>query len=107
MMEKVLCAAIHYKNFKSPIHTCRNIKQGIVLCGHRHAHIIGQMFELTGKRTITNGEHATGEFIQGFLTSENRFVNRKEALQIAKANNQIIHSIPLDEGIGLTSEDIY
>lgn len=33
------------------------------------------------------------EVEQGFITNFSRFVNRKEALEIAKANNQIKHDI--------------
>ncbi|MCC6818622.1 MAG: hypothetical protein IT245_07015 [Bacteroidia bacterium] len=58
-------------------------------------------------------ERITGEILppceKGFLTSENRFVDRKEAYTIAFNANQIIgpnKGIPTND-IGLTSEDLY
>lgn len=83
-MEKVLCAAIWYKDLPSqgimfqPI----NVNKGIVLCGWRHGSIIQQLFYTTGKRTVQFGKDAVGDFTQGFLTSANRFVDRKEARDI-------------------------
>lgn len=78
-MEKVLCAAIWYEDFEMPVHSPKNITHGVVLCGYRHAHVIGQMLALTGKRSIRFGEGTVGDYVQGFLTSENRFLNRQEA----------------------------
>lgn len=77
---------------------------GIVFSGHRHVHCIHSMTALTGKRSVIT---ECGKYIQGFLTNKNRFVDRKEALEIAKKERQIIHNIELDNGVGLTSEDIY
>jgi|GEM_PF-452213 hypothetical protein len=108
--EYILCAATWYKELKlidesglrnrgnSPY----NVDKGIVLCGWRHTHPLYQKVALTG---LADSE--SGEYVQGFLTSKNRFVDRKEALKIATAQNQITHHIPLDSGVGLTSEDIY
>ena len=56
------------------------------------------MITMTGKR-----QSEAGEEIQGFLTSKNRFVNRKEGAQIHIANggklNYSTHT--------LYSEDLY
>jgi hypothetical protein len=59
---------------------------------------------MTGKRDAEVGVH-----IQGFLTSENRFVDRKEAYTIAFNADQIIGPNRGDpeNSIGLTSEDLY
>lgn len=46
------------------------------------------------------------ELEQGFITNFSRFVNRKEALEIAKANNQIKHNIGYEPDI-LFSEMLY
>ncbi len=43
--------------------------------------------------------------IQGFLTTENRFVNRKDAMVIAKRHNQVIHNV--GNGKELYSENLY
>lgn len=42
--------------------------------------------------------------IQGFITSKNRFVDRKEALIIAQNNNQVIGDII---GYNLYNENLY
>lgn len=86
--EYILCAAIWYKDFEMPknANQVKNIDKGVVLCGHRHGHIISQMIAITGKRTCTFGENATGESVQGFLTNKNRFLNRKEAHKLFVEN---------------------
>ena len=85
--ERVLCAAIWYKEIL-PIkdHPCkpRNINKGIVLCGWRHSDVIAQMCGLKGLRTDHISDHE-----QGFLTSKNRFVDRREAFNIASESHQI------------------
>jgi hypothetical protein len=98
----ILCAAIWYK--KAPelnIYKPRNIPFGIVLCGHRHHVIIEQYKQLTDR--ITDDGH-----IQGFLTSDNKFVTRKRALHIAIKAGQL-SSIRYQAGLQkeLYSEDIY
>ena len=44
--------------------------------------------------------------LQGFKTSENRFVDRTEALVIAKLANQLLHPVTEVRSV-LYSEDIY
>jgi len=95
-MEKILCAAIWYKNEHSPTHTIRNIDKGMVVTGYRHCDIIDMYYVLTGK--ISNNP----DDVQGFLTSKKRFVDRKEAAEIAaKAGQTHIGNK------GLFSEDLY
>ena len=94
--EKILCAAIWFKDAETPIHTVKNV-DGLVLCGYRHGHIIGQITTLTGKRIFE-----LGESVQGFLTDRNRFLDRKEALDLFKANGGVPEF--KDE---LYSEDLY
>ena len=48
-----------------------------------------------------------GKSIQGFLTSKDRFVNRKEALEIAIAAGQVNENELGNPLIGLFSEDLY
>ncbi len=102
MTEKILCAAIHYTEFFPSIRICQNV-DGLVIFGHRHHHCIRIMFELTGKRTVQFADDGVGVFEQGFLTSLNRFVGRKEAYQIAVQQNQTIHK----QVQILYSEDLY
>lgn len=80
--EYIICAAIHVDDELSWLHQPENITTGIVLCGWRHDNIWYNWIQLsTGKtrRTV----HL------GFLTSKNRFVNRKEAAAIAFDAGQI------------------
>lgn len=95
--EHILCAAIWYKEFELAVHSVINIDKGIVLCGHRHPHIIGQCISLLNKRQFEMGEN-----VQGFLTNKNRFVDRKEAGLIAYEAGQTSKLINR-----LHSEDLY
>ena len=110
-MERILCAAIWYKEFSlikddfsigfmRPV----NVDRGIVFSGWRHYNCLYQMVAITGKY-----EYQIGESVQGFLTNRNRFVDRTEAFKIAKEANQILE----DSGVynfssaKLFSEDLY
>lgn len=106
-MEKILCAAIWYKDLPLiKTFDCnvlpKNCDRGLVFCGFRHPHCMYSMISITGKRSC---ESEVGEYIQGFVTSEGRFVDRKEAWTIAEKNNQIVCQ---SGGKGtLYSEDLY
>ena len=104
MKEYILCAAIWYKdlplikegfNNQNP----KNVDKGIVFCGHRHVHCMYSMIAITGKRSV---EPEVGEYIQGFLTNKNRFVDREEGAIKAFDANQI-----KKEKQTLYSEDLY
>jgi hypothetical protein len=64
------------------------------------------MTAITGLRSV---KPEVGEYIQGFLTDKNRFVDRQEAYKIAFEQNQIIGPNKGYETncVGLTSEDLY
>lgn len=108
--EYILCAAIWYKDFplsKPEILDSRgirpyNVDKGVVMTGWRHANCILNLAALTGLRSVPN---ESGESIQGFLTSKNRFLDRVEAMNLAIEAGQISDK----ESIGkqLYSEDIY
>jgi hypothetical protein len=91
--ERILCSAIWYKKIKAvpsefSIHEktiVSNISEGVVICGHRHYNCILTLIYLSGYSTKTKD---CGEYEQGFLTSNNRFIGRKEAAQIAFAAGQ-------------------
>ena len=108
--EYILCAAIWYKDVKHKrsdrdvlnMHTPKNINKGVVISGHRHGNCIGVMLALTGLRTVTHATDATGESVQGFLTSKNRFVTREKAAKIAHDRGQIENKVQR-----LFSEDLY
>lgn len=99
-MERILCAAIWYKeqpqvvNHYNPI----NINKGIVLCGHRHHNIIGQCLSLTDKK-----QYEMGEYVQGFITTKNRFLDRKEAAILWKEQGNTLQCTENE----LFSEDLY
>lgn len=97
--EYILCSAIWYKQQRTAQILPKNIKQGVVVCGHRHPHAIHTFVALTGKRSVTT---ECGDYEQGFLTSKNRFVSREEASKIAFDCGQIS-----EEKVTLFSEDIY
>ena len=96
--ERIICSAIWYKDFPKPAHTVTNCDHGIVLCGHRHGHIIHQHVTAMGKV-----QSEMGEYTQGFLTNLNRFVDRKEAAKIHVKNGGKLNYSTKD----LYSEDIY
>lgn len=100
LREYILCAAIWFDDGKKYCLQPNNIKTGVVLCGHRHGSIYSQIGRLVSDRQKV-GLH---EKEQGFLTSHNRFVDRKEAFIIATNNNQVL---PGHRGDKLFSEDLY
>ena len=100
--EYIICAAIWYKEQAQlpNVYNPKNITTGVVLCGHRHNYIIGQCIGLLGKK-----QFEMGEYIQGFLTSKNRFLDREEAAKLAIECGQIKELQYSD--CELFSEDIY
>ena len=104
-MERILCAAIWYKDDKPHIHQPKNIESGYVMCGRRHHNIITLHFDLSGKSTKRSD-------IQGFITDTDRFVDRYEGGQIAFKSGQIqwTNDKPITEPLiseELYSEDLY
>ena len=90
--EYILCSAIKYN--------------GIVICGHRHNDCYKILTDLLLKFTKIDLPKRED---QGFLTSTNRFVDRKEAFLIANENKQIIYgsdSMDVENQI-LISENLY
>ena len=96
--EYILCAAIWFDDHQPHVARPINIEYGVVFCGHRHLNIYAQLPWNTEQRRDLD----INEIEQGFLTSNNRFVNRCEAAYIAKQCGQTIC-----EYKSLCSEDIY
>lgn len=103
--EYILCSAIWYKHLPlinneipKDLLLPKNLDMGIVFCGLRHPHCLYQMVAITGK-----AQHEAGEEVQGFLTSENRFVDRKEGAQIHVNNGGKLNYSTNQ----LYSEDLY
>ena len=90
-MEKLIASAIKFYDKDS--HNC------IIMTGIRHASVLYDMYKLGIK-------YDKQKTIQGFITSENRFVDRYEAKQIAIKANQLI--VPEEETYSeLFSEDVW
>jgi hypothetical protein len=96
--EYILCAAIWFDDGKEYKLQPTNIKTGLVLCGWRHGCIFPQIGGLVRERQ----ELGIFEKEQGFLTSNNRFVDRTEAAKIAIECKQV-----QKETEYLFSEDLY
>lgn len=87
--ERILCAAIQIRKSKDA--------KPIVIGGYRHGDCFTAASRLGYTAYIDQDE-------QGFITSEGRFVDRKEAKQIAKQAGQLIRNSMFTH---LISEDIY
>ena len=79
--EYVMCAAIHVDDGESYSYQPYNIDTGIVLCGWRHPGI----FQQAALLKMPDSSKA----IQGFLTTKNRFLTRKEAYALVKETGQL------------------
>lgn len=103
--EYIVCAANWYKelplkknSIPNDLVRPKNCKTGLVFCGLRHPHCLYQMVALTGKP-----QHKAGKEIQGFITNEWRFVDRKQGAKIHIKNGGKLHYSKND----LYSEDLY
>ena len=95
----IICAAIWFKDGKKHKHQPRNIDSGFVVAGRRHHNVFLTVADI---KDVPYKDYGYSENIQGFLTSDDRFVNRKEAGQIAFDAGQ---TAKLTEC--LFSEDLY
>lgn len=105
MNEYITCSAIWYKDLPTSSFRPKNVDKGVVVCGHRHHNCIDIVKTFGGLRSVVSGPDSVGEMIEGFMTSDNRFVDRLEAMEIAQSQNQVkeLHN----PKIGLFSEDLY
>lgn len=94
-MITIICAAIYFEDGEVYVHQPKNIKSGFVICGRRH-HNCYTVYAMT-KNPKLSIKHT-----EGFLTSDNNFVNREEAVVIALNAGQIE-----EKKIRLFSEDLY
>lgn len=101
--EYIICAAIWFKDLPDHSLRCLNtVDKGFVVAGWRHGNVVETVKILSNLRTVKLSPDGVGETVQGFLTNTNRFVDRKEAGQIAYSSGQI--DKPTD---CLFSEDLY
>ena len=98
----IICAAIWFKDSNKYSHQPKNVDIGLVVCGRRHHNCFLTAFELNGGKRIEGLSEANAKAVQGFLTSDDRFVDRKEAGQIAFDAGQIPKLTDC-----LLSEDLY
>jgi len=71
--EFILCSAVHFKNgAKSTVY---NIESGVVICGRRHGDCYAILNGILGDVDVSK---LPDRDCQGFLTSLNRYVDRKE-----------------------------
>lgn len=98
----IICAAIWFNDGKVYSHQPNNIIEGIVVCGRRHHNCFLTAYELNGKEKIKRLNNLDKVTIQGFVTSDNRFVDRKEGGEIAFKAGQIDELTDC-----LFSEDLY
>ena len=96
--ERVVAAAIKF--FLSDGKTI--LSDPMIICGRRHSNIFEAMFSL-GLR------YDKPSHTQGFWTNQNRFVDRYEAFEIAKAANQILPEAQqeVEKSHTLYSEDVW
>jgi len=112
--EYILCAALWVNDGMEHPQQPENIKVGFVVCGRRHHNF---------SQTITSLKGDVNEYLmslgmsesdwrehQGFITSLDRYVNRREGFQIAKRNDQILYGLSASdngEDSILISENLY
>jgi hypothetical protein len=79
----IICSAIHFVNNKKYPHQPKNIKTGIVVAGRRHHNVFTSMSALG----VDHKDYDA--VVQGFLTNDDRFVDREEGGRIAYEARQI------------------
>lgn len=99
MSERILCAAIHHDDGVVRKGQPINITSGIVFSGYRHWNCM-ELFHQFFDAKVTRD-------MQGFLTSKNRYVDRKEGYLIAKQAGQLLHDLHDLSDPKLVSEDLY
>ncbi len=102
-MRTIICSAIHFNNGVVNPHQPKNVEIGFVVCGRRHHDCYGTIYVLSkGSR-----EYLELETEQGFITSDNFFVTREIAWEIAEKANQIKEDNRRFTQGRLFSEDLY
>jgi hypothetical protein len=93
MKEFIICSAIRIDS------------TGKIYYGHRHNHCRDAASDELSWN-MSRKEISKVEKTEGFITNQNRFVDRKEGLIIALDNNQVLDKNEI-RGNGLHSEDLY
>lgn len=95
----IICAAIWFNDKQKHEHQPRNIDEGLVVCGRRHHNIYLTFADIKG---VSYKHCDYVDHIQGFMTSDDRFVDRKQGATIAFEVGQTEKFKEL-----LFSEDLY
>jgi hypothetical protein len=93
--QRILYAAIHIDDGLVYVHQPKNISTGYVICGRRHHNCI-QTSVILGNLPVKSNS------VQGFLTSDDLFLNRSDAAELAFTCGQIDSPTKI-----LTSEDLW
>ena len=112
--EFILCAAIWVDDGLKHGQQPKNIGVGFIVCGRRHHNCYQTIKDLKGdvneyfkSLNMSDGSYRSH---QGFITSLDRYVDRKEGWVIAKANNQVQFGLSATESESdsiLISENLY
>lgn len=111
--EYILCAAVHIDDGKEHAHQPVNIQTGFVVTGRRHHNCYAVLAAIANsvslEETLKSIINKVNRDNQGFITSNDRFVSRKEGFKIAKDRGQIFHNLydPNNSDQILVSEDLY
>lgn len=112
--EFILCAAIWVNDGQPHEQQPEGIDKGFVVCGRRHHNCYQTLTDLKGDaneylESINLREWSTRDN-EGFMTSTDRYVNRRDAWKIAKENGQIAVGLACSdngEDSILISENLY
>ena len=100
--EYIICSAIHFQDGETYVHQPKNIKSGLVVAGMRHHNVFTTIKYITTNCGVEDSPLKGCRKVQGFLTSKNIFLDRKEGMKLARETGQTDST--KDE---LFSEDIY
>lgn len=81
--EFIACSAVWYQDGKERAHNPRNVILGLVVYGLGHHHCLAILGEMFPRREYMNNH------VSGFMTSDRRFVDRTEGLEIATREGQL------------------
>lgn len=98
--EYILSSAIHYDDGKQYPNQLKNISSGICVSGFGHADCIGVLAQIFPDLSYKEN------YTEGFLTSNRRYVNRKEAGRLAIEAGQITE-LKYFGGKELDSSELY
>jgi len=107
--EHILCAAIWVNDGAFHEHQPKNISTGYVISGRRHHNCFATIVDLIGLDEAIKLRKYHNLKSQGFITNLDRFVDRKEAWEIALAAKQIRYGLEAvdKENPILISENLY